>query len=159
MRLEKTENKLKLRNAERSDLELTYRIGCNSIKPCVIKIWGWDESFQREMHRQKFDASETKIIEYGGKEVGLLIVKEFKDEIYLQSILIEKKFQNVGIGKIIMQGIITRANYLNRPIRLQVFKINVNAQRFYKRLGFMKISEMENHIGMKRMPTTTEMNN
>ena len=145
---------MKLRNANDSDLELTYRIVCNSIKPYVTEIWGWDEKLQNKLHRQKFVASETEIIVHKEQEIGLLIVKESENEIYLQSILIEKKFQGLGIGKMIMENIIKRANYVNQPIRLQVFKINLKAQRFYEKLGFEKISEMENHIGMKKLPTT-----
>tara|TARA_R110001583_G_scaffold11973_2_gene53372 strand:- start:47 stop:409 length:363 start_codon:yes stop_codon:yes gene_type:complete len=116
----------------------------------VTKIWGWDESYQREIHKQKFVASETEIIIYNEQEIGILIVKESGNEIYLQSILIEKKFQNLGIGRMIMERIIERANSVKKPIRLQVFKVNLKAQRFYEKLGFEKISEMENHIGMKK---------
>ena len=61
----------------------------------------------------------------------------------------------MGIGKILMRQIIERANSVNKPIRLQVFKVNLKAQRFYKRLGFEKISEMENHIEMKKTAYNT----
>ncbi len=144
-----------LRNATNLDLELTYRIVCNSIKPYVTKIWGWDESYQREIHKQKFVASEIEIIIYNEKEIGLLIVKESENEIYLQSILIEKKFQNLGIGRILMEQIIEQANSAKKTIRLQVFKVNLRAQRFYKKLGFEEISDLENHIGMEKTAYNT----
>jgi len=148
---------LNLRTAKDSDFELTYRIACNSIKPHVEKIWGWDEEYQRDLHKQKYVASDVQLIEYNGKEIGLVIVKESEDEIFLQSILIINKFQNLGIGKKIMDRIIKRANSAAKPIRLQVFKVNFKAQRFYKKLGFKKISELENHIGMEKLATTMYM--
>ncbi|MGO2401922.1 MAG: GNAT family N-acetyltransferase [Mesonia sp.] len=126
---------MKLRKASDSDLELTYRIKCNSIKPYVKRIWGWDEEYQRAIHKQKFVASETQLIKYNGKEIGLIIVKESANEIFLQNILIEKNLQNMGIGRQIMERIMEKANFERKPIRLQVFRINLKAQRFIKDLA------------------------
>ena len=64
--------------------------------------------------------------------------------------MIEQKFQNLGIGKLVMEQIIKRAKTKKKQIRLQVFKINIKAQRFYVNLGFEKISDLENHIEMKK---------
>lgn len=137
-------------NAKNSDLEKTYRIKTKSIKPYVEKIWGWDENYQHKIHLENFVASEVKLIEYNKQIVGLTIVKESEKEIYLQSILIEKEFQNKGIGKIFMRTLIEKANSEEKKILLQVFKINTKAQKFYKKLGFEKISEMENHFRMEK---------
>ncbi len=49
-----------------------------------------------------------------------------------------------------MENIIERANTEKKIIRLQVFKINTKAQRFYRNLGFKRASEKENHIEMKK---------
>ncbi|MDO6518984.1 GNAT family N-acetyltransferase [Zobellia uliginosa] len=141
---------MNLRNAKTSDLELTYRIKTNSIKPYVEKIWTWNDQFQKKIHETDFTVSDTKIIELNGKEVGYLVLKETLDEIYLENLLIENEFQNSGIGKAVMEKIIERANSEKKLIRLQVFKINIKAQKFYESLGFEKYSEMENHIGMKK---------
>ena len=141
---------MNLRNAKNSDLELTYRIKSKSIKPYVEKIWSWDEQFQKKTHETNFTASDTKIIERNRKEVGYLVLKETLDEIFIENLLIEKEFQNLGIGKAVMEKIIERANSEKKLIRLQVFKINIKAQKFYENLGFEKNSETENHIGMKK---------
>ena len=127
---------MNLRDATNTDLEITYRIKSNSIKPYVEKIWSWDEQFQKKTHETNFTASDTKIIERNRKEV--------------ENLLIEKEFQNLGIGKAVMEKIIERANSEKKLIRLQVFKINIKAQKFYENLGFEKNSDTENHIGMKK---------
>lgn len=141
---------LNFRDAKKTDLEITYRIKRNSIKQYVEKIWSWNEFFQKKTHETNFVASNTKIIGRDQKEVGYLVLKETQSEIFIENLLIEREFQNLGIGKEIMEEIIERANSEKKLIRLQVFKINVRAQKFYKSLGFKEISEMENHIEMKK---------
>lgn len=141
---------MNLINAETSDLEITYRIKRNSIKQYVEKIWGWNDSFQREIHKQKFIAHDIKLIEHNEKKIGFIVIKETDLEIYIENLLIEQNFQNLGIGKLVMEPIIKRAKTKKKQIRLQVFKINSKAQRFYVNLGFEKISDLENHIEMKK---------
>lgn len=141
---------LNLRNAEKSDLELTFRIKINSLKPYIEKIWIWNDVHQHKMHEVNFIPSNTKIIEYDKQEIGYLVLKETKREIYIENLLIEKTFQNLGIGQKIMEKIIEQANLDKKQIQLQVFKINDKAQRFYRNLGFEKTFENENHIGMMK---------
>ena len=146
----KSNVKLNLRNAKNSDLKITYRIKSKSIKPYVEKIWGWNESCQRDMHESNFIASDTKLIVYKKQEIGYVVLKETDKEILIENLLIEKEFQNLGIGKEVMAQIIERAHLEKKLIRLHVFKINIKAQRFYGNLGFAKTSEKENHIEMKK---------
>ena len=139
---------MNLRNVKTSDLELTYRIKSNSIKPYVEKIWSWNEPYQKEIHEMNFIASDTKIIELDRKEIGYLVLKETNDKIFIENLLIEKEFQNLGIGKEVMEKIVERANSEKKIIHLKVFKINNKAQKFYKNLGFEKTFEMEHHVRM-----------
>lgn len=139
-----------LRNAEKFDLELTFRIKINSLKPYIEKIWAWNDVHQHEMHEVNFIPSNTKIIEYDKQEIGYLVLKETKCVIHIENLLIITEFQNLKIGQKIMERIIEKANLEDKSIQLQVFKINYKAQRFYKNLGFEKTFENENHIGMKK---------
>lgn len=114
------------------------------------KIWSWEEQFQKKTHEMCFIASDTKIIELNQKEIGYLVLKETLDQIFIENLLIENEFQNLGIGKVVMEKIIEKANFEKKIIRLQVFKINIKAQKFYENFGFEKVSEMENHIEMEK---------
>jgi len=142
--------KLNLRNAKKSDFDKTFEIKKSSIRPYVEKIWGWSESYQREIHKQNFIVSDTNLIEYNKQKVGFIVMTETDNEIYIENLLIEKEFQNLGIGKEVMNRIIERANSEKKTIRLKVFSINIKAQKFYINLGFEITSQMENHIGMKK---------
>lgn len=139
-----------MRNAQNSDLEITYLIKSKSIKPYVNKIWGWSESYQREIHKDNFTALDTQIIKYKEQEIGYIAITETDKEIYIENLLIVEEFQNLGIGKEIMEKVIEKASSEKKLIRLQVFKINSNAQRFYQKLGFENALEKEYHIEMSK---------
>ena len=141
------------RKANKSDLDITYRIKTNSIKPYVEKMWGWNESDQKEAHKVNFIISDIKIIEYNQKEVGYMALKEDRSEIYLENLLIEKEFQGLGIGEKVMETIIEKADRQEKRIKLQVLKINVRAKKFYENLGLERVSENDDHIGMVKNRT------
>ena len=143
---------ISLRNARNSDFEKTYRIKSKSIKPYVEEIWGWKESYQQENHKTNFIPLATQIIIYKQQEIGYIVTEETINEIYIENLLIEEEFQNLGIGNIVMANIIERANSEKKLIRLQVFKINKKAQRFYYNLGFGKTLVKDNHIVLEKNP-------
>lgn len=149
---------MNLTEAKISDFKITYRIKRKSIKSYVKKIWGWNESYQQEIHKQNFIPSDTKLIEYKKQKIGFIVIKETTKEIYIENLLIEKEFQNLGIGKIVMDRIMDKANKKNKIIRLQVFKINIKAQKFYRNIGFIETSETENHIEMKKQAIASVYN-
>lgn len=132
-----------------SDIGITYQIVCNSIKPYIKKLWGWDDVHQQKIHQKKFKVSKTKLIQFEDQIVGFIVVNHSDNEIYLENLLIDQHFQNLGIGKEIMGNIIEKAILEMKTIRLQVFKINYRAQHFYERLGFKRISENEFNFEMK----------
>jgi len=141
---------INLRNAKNSDFEIIYQIKSKSIKPYIEEIWGWKEAYQREVHRNNFVALDTRIIVYKRQEIGYIVMEETVKEIYIENLMIKEEFQNLGIGNEVMGKIIDRAYSENKIIRLQVFKINTKAQRFYENLGFEKTSLNENHIVLEK---------
>lgn len=135
-----------------SDLEITYQIMCNSFKPYFEKLWDWDEAHQQKLHKKKFKVSKTKLIQFREQIVGYIVVSEKNREIYIENLLIDKAFQNRGIGSEVMETIVQKSVLEKKVIRLQVFKINTRAQQFYQNLGFEKTSETEFNFEMKRFP-------
>lgn len=142
--------KIDLREAKNSDLEITYQIKTNSMKLYVEKIWDWNEPYQREIHKQKFVPSETKIIQYNQQTVGYVALKETERKICIKNLLIKSEFQSLGIGKEVMKKIIEKADSNMKLIRLRVFKINTRAQKFYYNLGFTKHRETEYHFELEK---------
>jgi ribosomal protein S18 acetylase RimI-like enzyme len=122
------------RQATLSDFELTFHIKSGSIKPYVEAIWGWDEQVQLSFHTREFDPKTTQIILDDNRVIGLLSTTENADSIYVKSILIHHSAQKNGIGTAIMTDIIQRAQVAGKRVKLQVYKVNQRAKKFYERL-------------------------
>lgn len=142
------ETLVNLRKAKPSDVGITYQIMCNSIKPYIQKLWGWDDSHQQKIHKKNFRASKTTLIEYQKKIIGYLVISENDTELYIENLLIDGSFQNLGIGNVVMKRVIQKSASEKKSIRLQVFKINTKAQKFYQNLGIEKTSENEFNFQM-----------
>lgn len=78
-----------------------------------------------------------------------IVISENDTEIYIENFLIDNTFQNLGIGKEVMKSIIQKSSLENKSIRLQVFKIDTKAQKFYRNFGFERTSENEFNFEMK----------
>ncbi|MGC1633253.1 MAG: GNAT family N-acetyltransferase [Gelidibacter sp.] len=123
---------------------------CTSLKPYLEKLWHWDEVHQRTIHKKKFTPVKTSLIKFHEQIVGFMVVSEKDQEIYIENLLIGQYFQNLGIGTEVMQRMIQKSISEKKVIRLQVFKINIKAQKFYEDLEFKKTSENEFNFEMKR---------
>ena len=65
-----------LLQATAGDRERLYRIQSQAMRPYVEQIWGWDEGFQREGFRRRFDPSTTQVVLSNDREIGFLRVAE-----------------------------------------------------------------------------------
>ncbi len=62
------------------------------------------------------------------------------------NICVKPEYQNKGIGKAVLNEILFE--HKGQDIKLQVFKINENAIRLYKKMEFEKEDETETHYIM-----------
>ncbi|WP_293306570.1 GNAT family N-acetyltransferase [Pedobacter sp. UBA5917] len=142
---------IKYRKATITDFQLAFDIKSNSIKPYIEEIWGWDDEVQLKFHRLDFNPDNMSfILDDDNMEVGLIDVLENDGTVFVKSILISKNAQRHGLGTAAMTDIIERSVLINKPIELQVFKINIKALTFYKKLGFKMKGDTELHHQMIR---------
>ncbi|HLM00911.1 MAG TPA: GNAT family N-acetyltransferase, partial [Pyrinomonadaceae bacterium] len=73
---------------------------------------------------------------------------EKKDETALVSIRLLPEFQNRGIGTKLIKDVLAASIAKNKPVRLQVLKINP-ARNLYERLGFEISGETGTHFLMR----------
>ncbi|MBL4716218.1 MAG: hypothetical protein COC01_06535 [Bacteroidetes bacterium] len=139
----------RLRNCNVKDVSITYDIKKNALKRYIEDTWGWDENFQLKYHKEKFKVDNTKLIIVGNQEVGLLTVIDQRDMIFIENVLIIKKYQSKGIGKTLIIQIIDKAIKTKRDILLEVLKVNKRAMDFYERFGFKVIDETNTKYKLK----------
>lgn len=135
--------------AKKEDYNNLWNLHKATMKKYVDQTWGWEEEFQKEYFQKHFDPEGIQIIDREGAFVGAIQIQDKKSEIFIAKIEISPKFQNQGIGTTILEKIIETLQRTEKPVRLQVLKVNP-AKKLYKRLGFETVRENETHFIMKR---------
>ena len=80
------------------------------------------------------------------KPVGYLKARATKDEIEIISILIDKKFRKIGIGKSLLNRLLNIAYKIKiQNIFLEVSVKNLIAINLYKKFNFIKVGKRKNY--------------
>jgi len=137
-----------LRPASSADYEFLWRLHCATMKTYVDMTWGWVESAQRAMFRERFDPGCLQIITHQGQDGGVLCVERRAGEIFLATIELLPELQNRGIGSSLIRGLQAEAAAQHLPLSLHVLRPNP-ARRLYERLGFRVTGEDEAHYLMQ----------
>lgn len=145
--------KIQYRQANVLDRDLAYQVKLRSLKPYIEQIWGWNEQFQAKAHQERFDFKAITFVLYQDTEVGFYELNEQGNILTLANILIVDQYQSMGIGKVLIDKICKKAQAKKCNLRLQVFKINIRAQQFYKDNGFYQIGETPHHFILQHTVT------
>ena len=141
---------LSIRKAQATDSEFVFAVKQAAFREYVEQIWGWDDTYQRDLHDRRFAAQDIRIIQFDGTDVGFLSIRNTSDTFKVDQIYILPEYQGKGIGAACMKRIIDDANLEQKPVTLQVLKINTRATAFYQRLGFTIVDENPTHFQMKK---------
>ena len=143
---------LKVRKAQATDSEFVFAVKKAAFREYVEQIWGWDDTYQRDLHNRRFASQDLRIIQFHGTDVGFLSTFSTSDTFKVDQLYILPEYQGRGVGAACMKRIIDDANLEQKPVTLQVLKINTRATAFYQRLGFIIVEENSTHFQMKRPP-------
>jgi ribosomal protein S18 acetylase RimI-like enzyme len=106
----------------------------------VGRTWGWDEEVQRRIFVERFDRQPRQIIQVEAVDVGVLVVVDRDNELYLELIEIVSAWQGKGLGREIVRWLLRRAEESRRPLTLHVLRSNPRALAFYEREGLNVVS-------------------
>lgn len=137
-----------LKKSKKEDYDFIYELGKLVNKERVIKTYGsWDEDFQKEYFKKKFDVNKIKLITFNNQNIGMLETEKTKNNIHIEEIQLLPEYQGKGIGTKVLQDIIEDAKQKKVNLDLRVMKINP-AKKLYERLGFVIVGETETHYLM-----------
>lgn len=137
-----------MRNATPADSEFAFSAKKAAFKIYVDTVSGWDETAQRQLHAQRFQTQDFRVIRLAGADVGVLVVVITPDCLTVNQLFILPEHQGKGIGRRCMLSIMEEARQLGVPVRLRVIKVNQRALAFYHRLNFVCIGETDTHFAM-----------
>ena len=143
---------LKFRKAQATDSDFVFTVKKAAFREYVEQVWGWDEVYQKELHNRRFTSQDLRIIQFNGTDVGFLSTSSTTDTLNVDQVYILPEYQGKGIGPACLRGIIDDASLEQKPVTLQVLKINTRATAFYQRLEFAIVDENSTHFQMKRLP-------
>lgn len=139
--------KYKLQSAKQKDIDILIRYKLSNIFEYANNL-----SIEEINQINKYVKDEVpnqidnyKVIIIDDKICGCILIETKDDGIIIDELYIEEKYRNSGIGTKLISNVICN----NKVVYLWVYKLNVNAIRLYKRLGFKIIKETENRHYMK----------
>ncbi len=115
--------KVSYRPAARDDFDFLFSLHRETMSLYVVDTWGaWDEDWQHRRFRARFKPELLQIIQYEGRDVGVLQVQDRNEEFFLVSIEILPEYQNREIGSAVIQSVLVEASRRAKPVALQVLK-------------------------------------
>lgn len=126
----------RLQKATDDDSAFFYEVKKTVLKGYIAEIWGWDEAFQQQFHRDNYSMANCSIIYVDAEPAGTVEIKEDADCIFISSLYLLPVYQRRGIGSAIIKQCLARAAASSKRVALEVLKINVQAQKLYTALGF-----------------------
>lgn len=138
MKTKKDNNKISIRDCQKSDLDFVYDLMKLNMKDYVQKYWGaWDE----EKFKNGLKQGRISVISYEEERIGFFDISLNLKKTYIHNLQIINSYQGQGIGKMAMNIIeeIARSNN-SETIEARVFKSNP-AVNFYKKIKYKVINE------------------
>jgi GrpB-like predicted nucleotidyltransferase (UPF0157 family)/GNAT superfamily N-acetyltransferase len=135
------------------DRDFAFRVTEEAMRTYVEEAFGaWDAVGQRQRLNDSFNPSSWNVVLVDGEPGGILVVEDRSEELFLSRIFLLPTFQGRGVGTVLMQRVITRANLERKPLRLRVLRVNTSARRLYERLGFVLIRSTTEHDYLEMLP-------
>ena len=93
--------------------------------------------------QSKFEQLIPYGVQYGDQMVGLLMYGEFTGICWINRVIIDRNFQDMGIGKqaVLLLLDISKNNYRCKEIRASYSRFNETARHLFESVGFEKINE------------------
>ncbi len=114
----------------------------------IEQIWGWDSQWQKNDFSEHFDPERVTVVLCEEQAVGYVQVENHSGEHYIRMLLLAPEHRKKGLGANLLKRVIAAASEQNRGVKLQVFKINAPAKRFYERHGFKVVGETPTSLEM-----------
>ncbi len=142
---------LELHPAEQSDFEFAFEAKREALGPHVEAKWGWDDAYQRGIHRTRWGERPWSIIRLDAQSIGTVSVDETASRIRFGEFYLLPRRQGQGIGSQVLAKTLARADVLSVPVELEYLKWNPVGS-LYARHGFVIVDETDVHYRLVRLP-------
>jgi RimJ/RimL family protein N-acetyltransferase len=117
-----------------------------SLHEYIDQSFGWDDDFQQERFNTSYRDPEFTLITLGSVAAGYFALRNEGEAVHLSLMLMKPEFRNRGIGRKVMQTLMSRTAESNQPLTLSCFLGNQAAMSFYQKLGFRAVKKDEHFV-------------
>lgn len=147
---------INLRAPTNADMPFVRAVYFETQRWIIEELFGWrGEDVELAKFEESYDPANTAVIVVDGEDVGWMTVQR-DEHIELDSLYLKPSMQGRGLGRSLVQGLISEAETTGKPLRLSTAKINP-ARRLYESLGFVNAGESEFKIFMEWRPNKTNV--
>ncbi len=106
-------------------------------------------TFQDRHYKSYYPKAECFVIQILGKDIGRLYIDNSSGHLWIIDITIDEAYRHKGIGRNVMEEMISKARKNKKEVKLHVAKNN-SAIHLYKQLGFVTDGERDLYYSMTR---------
>lgn len=107
---------------------------------------------QQRDYETRFPEAQHSIVLVDGVPHGRIWIDRNDEEIRLLDVALLPERRNRGTGRVLLERLIAEAREAAKPLRHSVYTTNIDALRFYERLGFEVVEDFEMYVLMEWRP-------
>lgn len=130
----------------RPELFVLYKL---TLHDFIDPAFGWDEDFQRQRFMTSYAGKDCYAITVDEVDVGCIVLTYQTDDVHLSLLLVQPEHQRQGIGRQVMQTLMSLAADTGQVVTLSCLVGNHNAMEFYRTLGFEIVGREEHFVTMR----------
>ena len=117
-----------------------------ALSPVIEEAFGWDEKFQLERFRSRYELSWFSWVFIDGERVGFVCYYVKASDLHLSLLVIDPDKRDRGLGRRVMEHLQSLAS----RVTLSSFRNNYAAVRFYESLGYRIVGGDEHFVDLER---------
>lgn len=130
-------------------MDFSFEAKRAAMRPYIAGKWGWDETFQRNLHDRLFGEKPFFEIRNAQDRLGTVSFQVFADHVRFGEFYLFPAFQGRGTGTRVLQHCLWLADGLCLPVRLEHLLWNPVGS-LYRRNGFVETGQSDTHCFLER---------
>jgi GNAT superfamily N-acetyltransferase len=128
--------------AEQADAEALVALRILAMRDSLERLGRFDPVRSRERFLSAFSPQHTRHILVDGERAGFVVLKPEGEALLLDHLYVDPRFQNRGIGAVVLAAVFAEADAQHVPVRVGALR-GSDSNRFYRRHGFQLVKEDE----------------
>ena len=143
---------LRLEPAHEDDADALVALRIAAMRESLERLGRFDPERARARFLDGFEPAYTRHVVVDGQRVGFVVLKPDGDDLLLDHLYVLPAHQGRGIGAAVIADVLAHADARRARVRLGALR-GSDANRFYRRHGFVQVGEGEWDIHYERAPS------